>query len=46
MAPIIPTYRPIVTATRAAIVVAITAVACTLFLVFSPAGHAALASLV
>ncbi|MBE7418897.1 MAG: hypothetical protein HS128_14370 [Ideonella sp.] len=41
MAPIIPTYRPIVTAARAAVVVAIAAVACSVFLVFSPAVHAA-----
>jgi len=41
MAPIIPTYRPIVTATRAAVAVAIAAVACSVFLAFSPAVHAA-----
>ena len=40
MAPIIPTQRPIVTPERAAIVVAIAAVACSVFLVFSTVARA------
>ena len=40
MAPIIPTHRPIVTPERAAIGVAIVALACSLFLVFSTVARA------
>lgn len=40
MAPIIPTRRPIVTPERAAIGVAIVALACSLFLVFSTVARA------
>lgn len=40
MAPIIPTHRPIVTPERAAIGVALVALACSLFLVFSTVARA------
>lgn len=40
MAPIIPTHRPIVTPERAAIGVALVALACSLFLVFGTVARA------
>lgn len=40
MAPIIPTHRPIVTPERAAVGIAIVALACSLFLVFSTVARA------